>query len=812
MVTLRDDGVVLINGTPFFPLGLFSTYDSVDPEFDFEVACAEMAAAGFNMGQIYHNGDPGNATMLEFYAACTNNGMKCFISPHTASSKNYAVITQNVIDHQDIAPLLSWYIGDDTSSSLTPAELLTIHNICKDNDANHLTSQADYLGEGTYDEADPPTNYADYVNCSDIFLPEIYCFSDDAGAQIPIIIHNMKSVYTDITNAGASGKAIWTIIQNYIGWGKVVFPTAIQLRCMTYLALCHGATGIVYYTYFTSSGGADGCYEDPAQWTITKALASEVAQLKDVFTEAAPTQTATMEVTSGPTEDELGFDSISLRLMEHDNKWYLIAANSTDQAVDATITAPQLTGLVTVEFESRTVTPSAGTFDDSFDAFGVHVYSWDIGSVGTILHRYFLTQNDITAPIEDALVGYDFSAQRYDNVILGDGLNITGHTLNNVFLEGEHITYVPLDADIQDYIDSAASGDTLVLASGTYTLTAELTVNKSLNIVGQGIDHTILITSSNIYLFDVTASDVRIADMTITNTSATTVRSILFNGEAGDNITDCIVQNVDVIYTSATNTTATGIFYYDANGTVTNCHITATLKILDNGGIRCEVGPGAEAATTINIYNSSVVATITGTASASSYALYVYEATSPNDVIVNIHNSQFKGIEAGTNVIYAGYATGSDAILTAYKTIFDGETDLAQASSAVVTIHGCTLVNHTSSGTIISDPKSRSFVIPSPTVDHDFPLWTTPRAITLIEVRAICTNGTNVIGQLQEYDSNITNPIDVDGADWTITTAKFTDVAFTNPGIAAWNTLGWKTTSVDGEVDALTLTFFYMEP
>jgi hypothetical protein len=51
---------------------------------------------------------------------------------------------------------------------------------------------------------------------------------------------------------------------------------------------------------------------------------------------------------------------------------------------------------------------------------------------------------------------------------------------------GGNTVYVPLGGDIQTYVTAAAAGDTLVLASGVYTITSSITVDKQLNIRGQG--------------------------------------------------------------------------------------------------------------------------------------------------------------------------------------------------------------------------------------------------------------------------------------------------------------------------------------
>jgi len=114
---------------------------------------------------------------------------------------------------------------------------------------------------------------------------------------------------------------------------------------------------------------------------------------------------------------------------------------------------------------------------------------------------------------------------------------------------------------------------------------------------------------------------------------------------------------------------------------------------------------------------------------------------------------------------------------------------------------------------IAEKTKTRSFVIPSILNTHDFPFWKTKRAIVITSIWAICLNGTNVIGQLQEYAGDGTTPTDVDSAgDWTITTTQLNDTDFgTYDGHDAGDWVGWKTTSVSGTVDFLSLTFEYYE-
>ena len=49
-----------------------------------------------------------------------------------------------------------------------------------------------------------------------------------------------------------------------------------------------------------------------------------------------------------------------------------------------------------------------------------------------------------------------------------------------------NVVYVPLDGDIQTYVNAASPGDTLILGSGDYDIGSTIVISQPLNIVGQG--------------------------------------------------------------------------------------------------------------------------------------------------------------------------------------------------------------------------------------------------------------------------------------------------------------------------------------
>ena len=105
---------------------------------------------------------------------------------------------------------------------------------------------------------------------------------------------------------------------------------------------------------------------------------------------------------------------------------------------------------------------------------------------------------------------------------------------------------------------------------------------------------------------------------------------------------------------------------------------------------------------------------------------------------------------------------------------------------------------------------SKSFIITNPTALSVGPVWRAPYGITITAIHYLGIGGTNVIGQLWEYDANGANGLTVDG-DTTATSAggNVDNTALDNPGIASGNYLGWKTTSVSGIVTKLIVTFDY---
>jgi len=365
-VTLRDDGMTLIDGQLFFPVGVYGVMRREFNDFNLDKAFAGLKEAGFNFAHSYSSPHE-----VEFLDAAQKYGFKLWTVAHEVDDEFV-----NVLRHHPAT--IAWYLGDDTSANTTPSELFDRDDAVKALDPTRVTTQADGVRA-----ASPVSNYEDYVLCTDNFLPEIYPVRLDgegSGDQcVAQTICDMKRCWTDIAQANAAPRSVWPIIQYFQGWGWKRFPTWDELNAMSWASIIHGANGITWYTY----GGTVepekkkfnyGVTTSPERWANISRLATRIRDLSPVLLERTGAQPAAPKVLSGPAKDPLENDSISFLLKVHDGKSYLFTVNSSSEPVKAAFPLPNVKGNAEVLFEDRSVSVENGELTDDFAGFAVHIY------------------------------------------------------------------------------------------------------------------------------------------------------------------------------------------------------------------------------------------------------------------------------------------------------------------------------------------------------------------------------------------------------------------------------------------------------
>jgi len=302
-------------------------------------------------------------------------------------------------------------------------------------------------------------------------------------------------------------------------------------------------------------------------------------------------------------------------------------------------------------------------------------------------------------------------------------------TLGGLNWDSGNVIYVPLGADIQDYIDDATAGDTLVLASGVYTITTTLTVDKQLNIRGQGSSgfvttpitpsHGTLITSTTagMLAFTIANDNVRLANLSINLTGAGSTAISVSNNLEGiclkgmDVIVNAAganqgftIKGSDVVlrdltfYITSTSSTASGVYFWNDSVTTRDAVVDA--------------------------YN--VTGTVGG-ASGYAYAFAVLNSNDANSLTLNLSATVARALP-GTALdvaIASTSITTMNSIVNCYLTTLDGaDYDAYQTGTNVLALGGSVIVNNKISGTITyratmtSGKVTTPMLIISPTADQ----------------------------------------------------------------------------------------------
>lgn len=366
VVKLRDDGVTLIGGRPFFPIGIYNVRKTAANLWNYDRAIADLKAAGFNTGHSYV--DPSSPELL---AAGAKYDFKFWYNATGVGAKFVDEIRHN-------PQMLAWYIGDDTATAVSPQLLHDRDDNVYAADSTRPSCQADYV-----ESQRAVDRYERFPKGSDILLAEIYPVHGDTNDVncVAETIRDMKRIAYDNEKYGQGRThAIWPIIQNFMGWKLwKTYPTPDQVYAMSFASIVYGAKGITWYTYAPAKkpdplkGRFDaGIADDPVAWAAATNLSRRISALAPVLLERGDTRIAA-EILSGPAKDGYGNDSVGALAKRHAGATYVFAVNSTDKPVRARIPVAA-SGAAEVLWESRTVPVKAGALVDDFKPYAVHIY------------------------------------------------------------------------------------------------------------------------------------------------------------------------------------------------------------------------------------------------------------------------------------------------------------------------------------------------------------------------------------------------------------------------------------------------------
>ena len=352
--TLRDDGMTLLNGKPYFPVGIYSISKRKFNNFNFDEAFRGLKEAGFNMAHTYTAcADP------EFFAAAEKYGIKLFSPFYKRQEKTRDMLLR-------CKSLIAWYVGDDTATHFTPQQLMLNHDNLAAIDPSRICTQADVA-----------QCYEGFEKCTESFLPEIYPVmelgEETARNCVAKVVSDMEKCFNNIKSQNAGPRSIWPIIQYMEGWTVWKrYPTETEVRAMSWAAIACGAHGITWYTYAPGNEKNHGAIYTPETWRIMSTLARDISELHDVLAERAITLPQPV-VIDGPAKNPLNRDAIVIIAKKHFDETWVFAVNTVMDPVTAKITIPGCKD-VTWHRENRREFLNDNTFTQKFEPYGVRIY------------------------------------------------------------------------------------------------------------------------------------------------------------------------------------------------------------------------------------------------------------------------------------------------------------------------------------------------------------------------------------------------------------------------------------------------------
>lgn len=335
-VTFDSSGTALVDDVPFFPVGVF-LYG-----FDTDVL-AEVLQQGFNT--VVYAVTPGDLDTLK------RHGLMTIPYP-----------TEEWLAVKDHPSILSWYLYDEPEGhGKSPEDMRREYERVHSLDPTRPIGLCHYLWDAL----------EKYKDSADFVMSDVYPVLAKRNQGLTPVSDHIDRLH----HLHGPGFPVWAAIQVFGGpdteGGKWAAPTPIEVRCMTYLAVAHGAKGVLFFSYWPKL---------PRTWAEVGALTRELHRL----TPFLATPARELRVVSRPP-------ALHVRCLQTGKAGIVLAVNTEARFQTASFKIPDLrTRDLALPFENRRLAVRRGTVTDRFMPYEVHVYQW--GAAPTSLQAPIRTE------------------------------------------------------------------------------------------------------------------------------------------------------------------------------------------------------------------------------------------------------------------------------------------------------------------------------------------------------------------------------------------------------------------------------------
>ncbi|MHC4753187.1 MAG: hypothetical protein ACYTFW_25390 [Planctomycetota bacterium] len=370
---IDDDNRFILNGQPFFPLGLYvvqCTNGTYSSELD------EIANSPFDTLMNYAvNGcgtDATDSQIFDYLDQVSSRNLNLIFSLaeyFDSGQDDINALNHKVNTFKTHPAVISWYLNDERDPATYLTQLEERYGKIRELDENHPVWSVHWN--------------------TDWLLPEAHT-TDILGMDSYPIAHLPITEVARVADAAAqvgsqTGKPFWLVPQIF-SWtdypgdpaGRDLTgrpPTKAEMRAMTYLAVNHGAKGLIYYSYFDIRNDADYA----TRWPQIKDIASEIDRLRPVF--LSLDQTNQNDITCSNAD-------IDFKLMRNGTTYYLLAVNTKQEDISGVSFLINLAnkplGFDTLFEGGRQISVINGSVTDDFGVYEVHVYLWEESAPVTV--------------------------------------------------------------------------------------------------------------------------------------------------------------------------------------------------------------------------------------------------------------------------------------------------------------------------------------------------------------------------------------------------------------------------------------------